>query len=305
MITYYTPCYNKAQFIDRTFRSLLDQTIFDFEWIVINDGSTDNSWEIIERFNTDKFKVRKVNKKNEGLSSVMNLAVELAKGDYILRVDGDDWLIPKATEIILQNLSNIIMQDPKVGCAVFLTQLSNGKICGHHPFDEITRCDFISYRQKYGANGDRAEVFKTDYFKEFPMPIIPGEKFVLESYVWNHFAEKYDAVYFPIAIYCRDYNMDSMTSNWPSVGLKNPKGIQLVFSDLLNHTLSKYNFLWYSVMYYRYSLHSDYSIWKLVKDVPLLSTFIGLPLGGAFYVIEKIDPNFEKNLRKILSNNKK
>ena len=58
------------------------------------------------------------------------------------------------------------------------------------------------------------------------------------------------------------------------------KGIQLVFSDLLNHTLSTYNFLWYSVLYYRFSLHSDYSIWKLVKDVPILSTLIGFPLGG-------------------------
>ena len=78
MITIYTPAFNRASTLPRVFNSLLEQSCYDFEWLLINDGSTDNTEDVIKKFNTDKFPITIINKENGGLPSVMNLAPQIA-----------------------------------------------------------------------------------------------------------------------------------------------------------------------------------------------------------------------------------
>lgn len=298
-LTIYTPCYNKGKTISRTFNSLLSQTCYDFEWIIINDGSTDDSLNIIQSFNTSKFPIRKINKINEGLSSVMNLATQTAMGDFILRVDGDDWLNSNAVETIHSKLNEYDMNDKSLGGIVFLTEYENGEICGYHPFKDEFKCNFWDYREKYKATGDRAEVFKTKCFKEFPMPSFPNEHFISERYVWNHFSDKYDVIYYNTIIYKREYNEDSITNNWPQIGIKNPKGMQLDLSDYLQRKISIQNRIKSSINYFRYSLHSKYGIIKLIKDIPISSTILGIIPGLLLYAIECHNIEFIKKVKRI------
>ena len=299
-LTLYTPCYNKGKTISRTYESLLSQTCHDFEWIIINDGSTDEYKKVIDSFQTTLFPIRKIHKCNEGLSSVMNMATEIAKGEFILRVDGDDWLTTDGVETIHHALNEYNMQDKSLGGIVFLTEFANGKKCGFHPFKTPTRCNFMDYREKYKATGDRAEVFQTSCFKEFPMPSFPDERFMLESYTWRHFSDKYDVFYYNTAIYKREYNEASITNNWPAIGIKNPKGIQLDLSDYLNRKIPFKKRIKDSINYFRYSLHSEYSIFKLIKEIPLISTLIGIIPGTILYLIERKHTNFIHNLRNTL-----
>ena len=99
-ITVLTPAYNKGDTIERTFKSLLLQTCFDFEWLIINDGSTDNTDEIVKGFNTEKFLIHYISKENEGVGRTFNEGVQLAKGDLIFRLDPDDYLSRNAIEQI-------------------------------------------------------------------------------------------------------------------------------------------------------------------------------------------------------------
>ena len=101
-ITILTPAYNKGKTIERTYQSLLNQTVFDFEWVLINDGSTDDTLDIIKTFQTDKFPIRFTDKQNEGLNRTFNLGVKQAHGDLILRLDPDDYLTEDAVEKVLQ-----------------------------------------------------------------------------------------------------------------------------------------------------------------------------------------------------------
>lgn len=297
-LTLYTPCYNKGKTISRTYDSLLSQTCYDFEWIIINDGSTDDSKKIIDSFKTDLFPIRIVHKANEGLSSVMNMATQMAQGEFILRVDGDDWLISEGVETIHNALNKYNMQDTKLGGIVFLTEFADGTKCGFHPFEEAYRCNFMDYREKYKAIGDRAEVFKTSCFKEFPMPFFPNERFMLESYTWRKFSDKYDVIYYNKSIYKREYNNASITNNWPNIGFQNPKGIQLDLSDYLYRKISYKNKIKASINYFRYSLHTKYPLSKLIKDVPVLSVCIGLIPGLILYSIERKNPHFIHNLKR-------
>lgn len=300
-LTLYTPCYNKGKTISRTYESLLSQTCHDFEWIIINDGSTDESKEVIDSFQTNLFPIRKIHKHNEGLSSVMNMATQMANGEFILRVDGDDWLVTDGVKTIHQALNDYDMQDQHLGGLVFLTEFADGKRCGFHPFKNPTRCNFMDYREKHKAIGDRAEVFRTSCFREFPMPSFPDERFMLESYTWRHFSDKYDVIYYDTAIYNREYNDASITNNWPAIGIKNPKGIQLDLSDYLNRKISLKNRIKGSVNYYRYSLHSEYSISKLIKDVPITSSLIGFIPGMLLYFIERKHLNFIHQLKNAIN----
>ena len=297
-LTIYSPCYNKGATIKRTFESLINQTCHDFEWIVVNDGSTDNSNILIDEFSTNLFPIIKIHKKNEGLSSAMNIAVSKATGEFVLRLDSDDFLRPNAVEKIIQTINTEVeLNDPKVGALVFLTCFEDNSIVGTHPFEKPTRCNFWDYRIKYKARGDRAEVFRTEYFRRFPMPQFPNEKFCPEGYVWNHFSDQYDAIYYPDKIYVRDYQPNSLSKMGVKKWIINPKAANLYLGDILNRNLPFNTYIRLSITYYRFSPYTGYSLRRIIKSVPLKATIIGLIPGYIAYIIEKMDTNFLQRIR--------
>lgn len=298
-LTIYTPVYNKAATIQRTFDSLVAQTNHDFEWIVINDGSSDGSDDIIKSFSSTLLNWRYIKKENGGLSSVMNLAAQEASGKFILRLDGDDYLRDDAVQKILDSLDQEDVDSGDIGAVVFLTCYENGEIVGFHPFSEITKCAFYDYRNKYKAVGDRAEVFKTEVFKAFPMPQFEKETFCSESIVWNRISDFYSAIYIPQSIYVREYADNSITAQGAPIRIRNPKGCQLALADILNRPCCFSIFLKESINYFRYSLHSNYSLKKLVKDIPVSSLIIGIVPGTILYLIEKRHPHFVGNIKSI------
>ena len=97
------PAYNIEKYIDKCINSIIEQTYKNYEIIIINDGSTDNTKNIIDKYKTKK-KVTIINQNNKGLSESRNIGVKKATGNYILFVDGDDYIDKK----LLETLNNII-----------------------------------------------------------------------------------------------------------------------------------------------------------------------------------------------------
>ena len=110
LVTVYITNHNYGKYINKAIQSVLNQSLKNFELIIIDDGSKDNSKKIIEKYNENK-KITSIFQKNKGLIVSNNLALRLAKGKYILRLDADDWLDPHALEI----MSNILERNPKIG----------------------------------------------------------------------------------------------------------------------------------------------------------------------------------------------
>ena len=110
LVTVYITNYNYAHYINKAIKSVLDQSLKSFELIIVDDGSTDKSREIISKYKKDK-RIITIFQKNKGLTVANNLATRMSKGKYIIRLDADDWLDINA----LQILSNYLEQNPKIG----------------------------------------------------------------------------------------------------------------------------------------------------------------------------------------------
>lgn len=104
-ISVIVPVYNVYDYLDKCLNSLANQTIHDFEVIIVNDGSTDNSQEIIDKYVSENSNMHSFIKKNGGLSSARNYGIEKANGDYILFLDSDDYYEPNTIEVLIKEAS--------------------------------------------------------------------------------------------------------------------------------------------------------------------------------------------------------
>ena len=284
LITVFTPLYNRAKSIYKVYESLCQQSCYDFEWLVINDGSTDNSDiimnEILQNHNSS-FPISYFYQENKGLTRTINKALELAKGILLFRLDSDDYALSDA----IQNISDcysLIIDDNSLCSITFLSQRCNGQVNGIHPFNEITRSNFAEYRDKYRAKGDRAEVMKIDVYKNFKYPEISGEKFCPEGVVWNRLAMQYDTLYIPKAIYVKGDYDDSITANVYQYLRRNAKGVTLYYKEIVinSHFTFRYRFI-NAIKFYRYAFYAKV---PLFKEIPICMT-VAFPI--ALMVIAK------------------
>lgn len=110
------PVYNVEQYIEKCIGSLITQTIKEIEFLVINDGSTDNSINLIKSFQDSRIRI--INQKNSGLSEARNTGIEKSRGRYVLFLDGDDYLIDDESILNMYNMAEKYKVDVLVGNAV-------------------------------------------------------------------------------------------------------------------------------------------------------------------------------------------
>ena len=193
-VTVFTPTYNRANSIDRVFSSLKKQSYKNFEWIVIDDGSTDNTKQVVEQYIKDgELDIRYIFHENHGKHYAINEAVEMAKGDLFLIADSDDEFLDNSLEVFVDEWSKIPKEKRKrykgITCRCVDT---NGNMIGNkpipQPYIDMSELDF---KYKYGYKGELWGIIRTDIMKEFPFPILEGLRFYPESIVWDKMAEKY------------------------------------------------------------------------------------------------------------------
>lgn len=99
LVTVIIPSYNHGQYLDQAIQSVLDQTYDNTELIVVDDGSTDNSHQVVSRYSDNKGVTIILNKKNRGQCAVINQALKIAKGEFISILPSDDWFLPEKTQL--------------------------------------------------------------------------------------------------------------------------------------------------------------------------------------------------------------
>lgn len=226
-LTIFTPTYNRADLLPRLYSSLKNQNNKDFEWIIIDDGSTDNTESLVKewRNNDNNFEIIYKKVRNGGKHRAINLGVELARGKMFFIVDSDDWLLDKATLFIVENEKTL----PKNGFAGLSGRkaYSNGSLIGDQR--EPKRIDSTSLeRKKNGISGDQAEVFYTAILREHPFPEIEGENFIEEALVWNRIARDGLKIrWLNTAIYIAEYRKDGLTAKKSAIQRKNIRGYRM------------------------------------------------------------------------------
>ena len=207
-----TPTYNRAHYLQRIYESLKCQTCYDFEWIVVDDGSTDNTETVISNFikQENPFNIIYLHKDNGGKHTALNYGVNHANGDLFLIVDSDDYLKNNAVEVILSKTKDLSHEFAGIG---FNKLFTDGKIVGSTFVGDFVDCTSLE-RVKYNINGDKAEVFFTSILKKYPFPVFENERFLPEAVVWNRIANAGLKIrWYNLGIYYCEYQEDGLSMN--------------------------------------------------------------------------------------------
>lgn len=217
-----TPTYNRASLLGNCFASLLNQTDTDFEWIIVDDGSTDRTADVVSGFHTDLFSIRYIPKENGGKHTALNTAMPHIRGQYVLILDSDDALTEDAVASVRRGWEPHA-QNRSVAMVTFLKgNAKNDPCCTVSVFGQsvdILRCRRII---RYGS--DCCEVIRRDVFCQFPFPIFEGEGFLPECALWNRVARQYRCVYINQVIYLFRYLDGGLTRSGRLLRIRNPKG---------------------------------------------------------------------------------
>lgn len=221
-LTILTPIYNRVDLLPQVFTSLQSQTVKDFEWLVIDDGSTDNIQEYMHGLPEVDFPIHYHRKENGGKHTAMNYSHPYIQGDFVLILDSDDYLIPGAVEIILKDWQKYVGVS-SVGVLSYERGGRQGEIISDRAsVPNYYISDDIHFRVNQGVGGDRAEVVRTEIFKTLPLPTHENEKFMSEGWLWNNIAIKYQTVYIQKGIYICEYLEGGLTKSGRILRMKSP-----------------------------------------------------------------------------------
>ncbi len=230
-ITVFTPAYNRAYIIKALYDSLCRQTDEDFEWLVVNDGSSDNTEELIQEFiRENKITIRYFSQENSGKHIAINKGVTEAEGELFFIVDSDDYLTDDAVETLKKLYSEIKDDERYAGVSGTRITPKGKRIGGDLPF-ETKDCSIIEFSCIHGYAGDMAEAYKITVLRQFPFPHIEGERFCPESLVWNRIGQKYQLHYANKGIYVCEYLTDGLTASIVRIRMKSPKLATLFYTE--------------------------------------------------------------------------
>ena len=223
-ITVITPIYNRKKLIKQAYESLKNQTNKNFEWLIVDDGSTDKvEEEITEMQNEGIIKINYIYKTNGGKHTALNVAFKNLSTELAIILDSDDILISKAIEEILTYWDKYKSM-PKIAGMVFLRGYNTEKAMTNR----FSKDEYIGNYNKEiinaGLVGDKAEVFRSDILQRYSFPEFKTEKFLGEGFLWSKISRKYDMVFINKIIYIGNYLEDGLTKAGKKLRINNPLG---------------------------------------------------------------------------------
>lgn len=225
-LTILTPTYNRAYILPKLYESLTKQTNLQFTWLVVDDGSSDNTKELIQKFiKEEKIKIVYIKQENGGKHRALNMGAKAVTTDAVFIVDSDDYLTSDAVETILDSW-NIVEENKLIGIT-FLRGYSETEVIGEEYPENYLIKNFNEVRYNMGIKGDKAEVLDAQIMKASPFPDIPNERFMSEGVAWKKMAKKGDSLFINKIIYITEYLEDGYTSSGRMLLINNPLGAML------------------------------------------------------------------------------
>lgn len=223
LITVFTPTYNRAYCLEQLYTSLVNQTNPNFIWLIIDDGSTDNTKELVELWiDENKIEIQYIYKENGGMHTAHNTAYANIKTEYNVCIDSDDYMPIDAIEIILNETKNL--KEHHAGI-IGLDADKSGKIIGTKIPERIKDCRLSDLYQNQGVKGDKKLVYRTDLIKKYPLyPIYKSEKFVPLGYLYYIIDNDYFLYPINKVLVIVEYQEDGSSKNIINQYRKNPRG---------------------------------------------------------------------------------
>ena len=211
LLTILTPSYNREKELSRLYDSLKKQTCKKFEWLVVDDGSTDKTAATVRKWEKEgSVCIHCIKKENGGKHTALNTGISKINSELTFIVDSDDWLPENAVEIILRYHEKWKDTDGLCGYS-FLRFYPDGNV--NEAFFPVNECidTYVNARINGHIGGDKAEVFFTDILKRYPFPVFGKEKFLPEDLVWVKMSGPYKMLHVNECVYIGDYLADGLT----------------------------------------------------------------------------------------------
>lgn len=284
-LTVFTPAYNRAYTLPRTYESMKQQKNTDFIWLIVDDGSSDNTAELIKQWQSEEngFEIQYIYKENGGMHTAHNTAYEVIDTELNICIDSDDALAPDAVQIIADAWD--MVRDQGYAGLLALDAEFNGTVIGKGFPEGLTETTLGDYYRK-GGRGDKKLILRTDVVRQYPpYPTFPGERFVPLGSLYTMIDRDYKLSVLDRVVCLVEYMPDGSTHNMLRQYYRNPNGFR--YGRLV--TLSEPITLKRKVMIYiHFAAESILAGKPIVHDAPdKLLGALSIPFGATLAVYIK------------------
>ena len=242
LLTVFTPAYNRAHTLPRTYESLCRQDCKDFVWLVVDDGSSDNTAALVRSWQEQEngFEIRYLYKENGGMHTAHNAAYEVIDTELNVCIDSDDCLADGAVKKILDKWCSV--KDLGYAGIIGLDADLDGKLIGKGFPDGLTETTLTGYYAA-GGSGDKKLVYRTDVIKQYPpYPVFDGEKYVALAYKYRLIDQDYKLAVLDEVLCNVEYQPDGSSGTMWKQYLRNPRGFAFWRKVCMQYLKSDY--LW-------------------------------------------------------------
>jgi glycosyltransferase involved in cell wall biosynthesis len=296
--TVFTPTFNRATTLPRVYESLKAQTFRDFEWLIVDDGSTDGTRPLVEGWQAEsQFPIHYIYQQNQGKPAASNRATNEAQGELLLTLDSDDAALPQSLERLKSHWDSIPAgQRDNFSAVSGLCQDQNGNLVGDKFPQDVMDSDSIELAFKYTIRGDKWGFQRTDVFKQFPFPTppVPNPRFNCESVVYYRLSRKYKTRFVNevLKVYFFDDGMDDHLSILDPVTMSGLAYFNAYILDELNGWIFRapWKIMRSAINYSRYSFGMGRGAIAQLKELksPAAQILVtaALPLGYAASIVK-------------------
>lgn len=282
LLTVFTPTYNRAYCLDNCYQSLVRQTSKDFIWLIIDDGSTDNTEQIVaEWMKEKKVEIRYQWQENRGMHGAHNTAYELIETELNVCIDSDDYMPDDAVEKIVNFWKEHGNND--VSGIIGLDANSENQVIGTKLPEHFGQTTLFNLYHKYGVKGDKKLVYRTELTKQYPYPLFENEKYVGLAYKYHMLDKTYDMLLLNEVLCCVEYLPDGSSLNMLKQYRKNPRGFVFYRKELMKLPFGSTAFKFRQAIHYVSSSFLMRNRYFLKETPNLILTLFATPLGLVLY----------------------
>ena len=281
-LTVFTPSFNRAHLLPRIYESLKIQTCQDFIWLIIDDGSADDTRQVVSAFIAEnKVEIQYIEQENQGMHGAHNTAYENINTPLNTCIDSDDFMPIDAVEKILDKWKSIVDKEKYSGLVGLDADLDGNLIGSQFTTDTTTLEDFYLK----GGTGDKKLVYRTAVMQKYPAyPLFPGEKYVGLGYKYLLADQDFELVTLNEILVLVDYQQGGSSNNMFRQYYKNPRGFAFIRKQGMVLSKSPMKRFKDAIHYVSSSLLSRNS--NFITESPRrFLTVLAFPLGFVLYTI--------------------
>lgn len=281
-LTIFTPTFNRALLLPRLYQSLKNQTCKDFVWMIVNDGSGDNTDEVVQSFLEEKIiEIQYIKQKNQGMHGAHNTAYRNCKTELNTCIDDDDKMPENAVELILSKWNALGENQKKYSGIIALDAYFDGKIIGTQFSTDFTTLEDFYLK---GGSGDKKLIYRTEVMNEYPeYPLFVGEKYVGLGYKYLLADQDYKLATLNKVVCLVDYQPEGSSNNMWRQYYKNPKGFAFIRKEQMKVSKSYKRVLMDAAHYVAHSCKAKNG--RFIAESPRkILTILAIPFGIVLYL---------------------